>query len=198
MKKLSLLAISLCIIASCFADNLKKVENEGNVQFPFYQSYIELSASLTGESSASLTGPVLSGGAAIDMVNGCRIHKYAYIGGGVGVHSFFAGHDAVSYSEIVASPIYADFRVLFPISSSNITPYIETAVGPLLSYHNYREGTGKLAFTTLAYFKLCAGMDIIDRFTIGVGYELWGDKSGVINMGCIKFGVRIGQEKGKL
>ena len=190
MKKLSLLAISLCIIASCFADNLKKVENEGNVKFPFYQSYIEL--------SASLTGPVLSGGAAIDMVNGCRIHKYAYIGGGVGVHSLFAGHDAASYFEIVATPIYADFRLLFPTSSSNITPYIETAVGPLLSYHNYIEGTGKLAFSTLAYFKLCAGMDIIDRFTIGVGYELWGDKSGVINMGCIKFGVRIGQEKGKL
>lgn len=190
MKKLSLLAISLCIIASCFADNLTSGKNDGTIQCPFYQSYIEL--------SASLTGPALSGGAAIDMINGCRIHKNVYLGGGVGVHSLFAGHDAASYFEIVASPIYADFRALFPISSSNITPYIETAVGPLLSYHNYIEGNGKMKYSTLAYFKLGIGIDVIDRFSIGAGYELWGDKSGVINMGCIKLGVRIGQDKGKL
>jgi hypothetical protein len=194
MKKLSLLAILLCIVVCCFADNPTSGKNDGNIQCPFYQSYIEL--------SASLAGPVLSGGAAIDVVNGCRIHKNVYLGGGVGVHSLFAGHDAVPYFEMVASPIFADFRALFPIPSSKITPYIETAVGPLLLYHFYIEGTGKMPYSTLAYFKLGIGIDIIDRFSIGAGYELWGAGyellGGNINMGCIKLGMRIGKDKGKL
>lgn len=205
MKRIiSLLTISLCCMAMCKADENKELSTT-NSQSPFYQSYIELSARLTSVSSDAplytLECPV-AGGAAIDMINGCRLNKYVYLGGGIGVTSYFLNAKIkslsknIAYLEMVSSPIYADLRVFF--NSADISPYVEVAVGPLLQYHSYGEILDYKIYpkySTMAYFKTCIGMDIINRFTLGIGYELWGDKNDVMNFGFVKFGVRIGQSK---
>lgn len=191
MKKIILsLSLALCSIALCWSDDASR-SGDKSPQYPFYQSYIELSGRLTSP---------LSGGVALDMINGCRLNKYVFIGGGIGVTSYFLSQNK-NYIELISTPLYADIRAYAPLSSNNVTPYLETAIGPLFNYHGYIEAPefpileGYVAYSTLAYFKVALGIDIIDRFTIGGGYELWGDTNGTMNFGFIKLGVRIGQDK---
>ena len=188
MKKVFLtLSLALCSIAVCWSNDVVASGNK-IPQYPFYQSYIELSGRMTSP---------LSGGAAIEMVNGCRLNEYVFIGGGIGVTSYFLSQDN-KYLESISTPLYADIRAYVPTHSSNVTPYIETAIGPLFNYHGYVESSllnGPIGYSTLAYFKIGLGIDIIDRFTIGAGYELWGDTHGVLHFGFLKLGVRIGQDK---
>ena len=184
MKKIILsLSLALCSATMCWSNDVV-ASGKKTPQYPFYQSYIELSGRMTSP---------LSGGGALEMINGCRLNQYVYIGGGVGVTSFFYRKDK-DYIEAISTPLYADIRAYAPLRSSNVTPYIETAIGPLFNYHAYKEST-KLAYSTMAYFKVALGIDIIDRFTVGAGYELWGNTNGTINFGFFKLGVRIGQDK---
>ena len=201
MKKIILsLSLALCSATMCWSN---EASSNQTPQYPFYQSYIELSGRMTSP---------LSGGAAIEMINGCRLNKYVFVGGGVGVTSYFLIQNIENYKEMISTPLYADIRAYAPMRTSNVTPYIEAAVGPLFNYYgyvvsevpNYVDPIGDpldcpidrpMAYSTMAYFKVGVGIDIIDRFTIGAGYELWGDKNRMLNFGFLKLGVRIGQDK---
>lgn len=187
MKKIILsLSLALCSATMCWSN---EASSNQTPQYPFYQSYIELSGRMTSP---------LSGGAAIEMINGCRLNKYVFVGGGVGVTSYFLFQNINKYVEAISTPLYADIRAYAPMRKSNVTPYIEAAVGPLFNYYGYVISSGldtRTAYSTIAYFKIGIGIDIIDRFTIGAGYELWGDTNGTINFGFLKLGVRLGQDK---
>lgn len=193
MKKIILLlSLALCSTAVCWSNDVAAAGNK-TPQYPFYQSYIELSGRMTSP---------LSGGGALDMINGCRLNKYVFIGGGVGVTSYFLYQDINNYREMISTPLYADIRAYAPVRSSNVSPYIETAVGPLFNYYGYVVSAdeiphldGPTNYYTKAYFKIGLGIDIIDRITIGAGYELWGDENNVMDFGFLKLGVRIGQDK---
>lgn len=208
-KKLFCCLFTICSVCYCFADE------------PFYQSYIELSGRATSlvnndfGSGADVSLP--AGGVALEFVNGCRINKYVFVGGGLGISSLFSRQIKVSmggvdlkipyYLEQIVTPLYADFRASLPLKQNQrVTPYAEVAVGPLFSYNEYEEceysqlniNIKKYGdFYTAAYFKTGLGIDVIDRFTLGIGYEMWGDKNAQYHFGYLKLGVKIGISKGK-
>ncbi len=108
------------------------------------------------------------------------------------------------YDECISSPVYLDFRAYLPLKSKeHVIPYAEISVGPIFFYHEYTEfmDVKKIMdiknyadFTTKAYFKVALGINIIQRFTIGAGYELHGDKDDTNHFGFVKLGVFFDKE----
>lgn len=177
---------------------------------------------ITVNSQAVKTSSIVEGGIALDFVNGCQLNKYVFVGAGIGAHSMFFDYtpsvsngnatqkltDVNIYQERIASPIFADVRAYLPLNNQKVLPYAELAVGPLFQYHQYQKTTIQTDpsepeiithyadFSTHAFFRVGIGIDFIDRFTIGAGYELWGDKDDTSNCAYLKLGVRIGNGKG--
>lgn len=162
-----------------------------------FNGYVELSGIF--ERFDTGFGKKTTGGIGVDDVNGLRFNKYFFLGLGVGVYGeFYTGHVRgykVSLTTL-QSPIFADMRIFMPTRKTGLYPYFETSVGPLFTYYQSISFEGEKEssnnFHTYAFFRTNLGIEY-NRFTCGIGYELWGDSKSIAHFGFIKLGVRIGE-----
>lgn len=161
-----------------------------NKKYPRYQGYLEFSGFF-----ANVQGYTV-GGIGLDGIDGVRFNKYVFLGLGIGLYGEWASTNYVSVGYINV-PIFADLRAYIPTNIDDFYPYFETAIGPMINFYQRVSYDNKRSLSTnvnaYAFFRLNAGFDY-KRFSFGVGYELWGNSSGVDNWGFIKLGVRLGKD----
>ena len=168
----------------------KKYQATTKSTTPCFQSYLDLSGLFE-----NIDG-LPAGGIGLDGIDGVRINKYCFFGLGLGLYAEFANVRGATVATL-QSPIFADFRVYIPNKARGFYPYFETSVGPLINYFQTASYMGYRAFgksvSVYAFFRLNAGLDY-NRFSLGIGYELWGDTEAISNFGFVKIGIRIGKD----
>ena len=154
-----------------------------------YQGIIEFSG-FVGNNNG-----ITDGGIGIDIINGVRINKYVFMGLGVGSHDDFASYQGFTIFSANMN-VFTDVRAYIPTKIEGFYPYLGTAIGPMISFYQgaygYGQSVSESKIYTYAFFRINAGFDI-KRFTLGLGYELWANKTEKLNYFFFKFGVRLGK-----
>lgn len=174
---------------------------------PRYNAYLDISGIFEQVNGTT------AGGFGLDVVNGVRFNKIAFLGLGVGLYGNFSSFNGFSWAALY-TPIFADLRVFIPTKINGLYPYLGTSIGPLLNYYNKLSISNHDEWETetdtdifddplnntyifndvyvYAFFRLNAGLEY-KRFSFGIGYELWGDTRVIDHLGFIKVGVRLGK-----
>ena len=179
-----------------------------------YHGYLELSGFFESlkNNTGLYVGNNIAGGIGLDGIDGCRFNKYVFLGIGIGLYAEFYSTkvdvpvDASNFvrcdlsATTLQSPLFGDLRLYLPIKNESIYPFLETSVGPLFNYYSRStlSASGKniktdlsSSFHVYAFFRIGVGLEI-KRFTIGAGYEFWGDNDAKSHMGFVKIGYRLG------
>ena len=172
---------------------------------PRYNAYLDISGIFERVNGTT------AGGFGLDVVNGVRFNKIAFLGLGVGLYGNFCTISVGSWAALY-TPIFVDLRVFIPTKINGLYPYLETSIGPLLNYYNklsisyhderddwdiFDDASIKNTYISndvyaYAFFRLNAGLEY-KRFSFGIGYELWGNTRAIDHLGFIKVGVRLGK-----
>ncbi len=143
------------------------------------------------------TGTIFTSGAGgpfVDVVNGCQIRDYIFVGGGVGLHTGFS-----SGVGLFTIPIFANARGTFRVKE-NIAPFVDFAIGGYLGWNvyfsskireyldiyseylgdNYNYKTNN--FGGGFYTHVLAGVNLFQHWNVSMGYERCGGNMGVIRL----------------
>ena len=155
-----------------------------------YQNYTELSGFM---SSIKLNDKRrMMGGIEGTDIYGCRFNEYAFLGAGIGVSGNFYKENG-RYSGSVQVPLFGDLRIFIPTKKTALYPYFAASLGPQFRCYGFIEGQRESKFGVQAYFRAYTGLEY-KRFTLGVGYMMWGDEKAQTHFGFVKLGIRLSRQ----
>ncbi len=121
-------------------------------------------------------------GGSLDLVNGCYIRDYIFVGAGVGLRAEFAPSAGLG---VFALPIYAQARGVLRVNEY-VAPFLDLGIGGFVGWPVYLGGGG---FGDGAgggfYMRVAPGVRIGKHFHLSLGYE----RLGGFNMGALNVGV---------
>lgn len=117
----------------------------------------------------------MAAGPVLNIVNGCAIRDYLYIGFGTGVETAF--NAKYEYKQ-VSIPMYADFRGYLRVNEKQ-APFLDFGIGMHITYMDI---WGYNNWVYGLYTRVGLGYRG-DDFYIGMGYELCGDHDGYFKFG---------------
>lgn len=125
------------------------------------------------------TGAIFTAGGAgfnFDLVNGCHIRDYVFVGGGVGLRGLFSPSGF-----LLSVPIYAQARGVLRINRI-VAPYVDLGIG---GYAGYVTTWGEEGYTGGGfYMRVAPGIRLGKHFHASIGYERCGFNTGVITFGA--------------
>lgn len=119
---------------------------------------------------------VLRGGFNLDLVNGCYIRDYIFVGGGVGLRGNFSYRGL-----LIAVPIYAQARAALRITPK-VAPILDFGIGGYVGFAT--DFAGDKASGAGFYVRVAPGIKIGKHFHMNIGYERCGMDNGIITLGA--------------
>lgn len=119
---------------------------------------------------------VLRGGFNLDLVNGCYIRDYIFVGGGVGLRGTFS-----PAGMLIAVPIYAQARAALRITPK-VAPILDFGIGGYVGFAS--DFAGDKASGAGFYVRVAPGIKIGKHFHMNIGYERCGMDNGIITLGA--------------
>ncbi len=116
-------------------------------------------------------------GFSVDVINGCAIRDYIFVGGGVGLHGMFGTRQTLG---VVSVPFYAYVRGRLRVNK-NFAPYADFGIGGYAGWA-YVYNISNSAFGGDFYARLGAGIQIFNAH-IGIGYERCAINQGYLRVG---------------
>lgn len=118
-------------------------------------------------------------GAGIAAIFGSRLTEYAFIGGGFEFGYWMAGQNAARSMEF---PVFVHSRIYLPINEKYY-PHLEMSLGANMGYRvsSPDESLRPKGFHYGVYAKGGIGIDLLNCFSLGVGYQYGGGFSNVSN-----------------
>lgn len=113
----------------------------------------------------------------LDLVNGCYIRDYIFVGGGIG----FRGAFSPGYGGMLTVPIYAQARGVLRVNHF-VAPYLDFSIGGFVGWATGWEGMG--GAVGYVYSRVAPGIRLGKHFHLSLGYEYCGYNAGVLAVGA--------------
>lgn len=111
----------------------------------------------------------------LDLVNGCYIRDYIFVGGGIGLHGMFSPAGV-----LLSIPIYAQARGLLRINRI-VAPILDFSIGGYAGFaSNWESRDTGGGF----YMRVAPGIKLGKHFHMNIGYERCGMNTGVFTIGA--------------
>jgi hypothetical protein len=180
------------VLNSSKSPRAKEILGKAEKKRSIYQGYLELAGYVGTSYNAYEEARLTMGGPEISNTHGCRFNEYAFLGAGFGFSSTISIMDGATFCHLQI-PIFVDVRAYCPTPKKGMYPFLGISVGPQFRFYSSGEGTSNAGFDPQAYFRLYGGFDY-KRFTMSVGYQLFGTANYKQNFFVAKLGIRLGRK----
>lgn len=110
-----------------------------------------------------------------DLVNGCYIRDYIFVGAGVGVRGLFA-----PAGMFISVPFYAQARGVLRVNRI-VAPFVDLGIG---GYAGFATDWSSSASGAGFYMRIAPGIRLGKHFHFSLGYERCGVNTGVMTIGA--------------
>lgn len=112
----------------------------------------------------------------LDLVNGCYIRDYIFVGVGVGVRGYFSPAGV-----LISVPIYAQARGVLRVNRI-VAPFVDLGIG---GYAGFASNWGESRASGGGfYMRVAPGLRLGKHFHFSIGYERCGVNTGVVAIGA--------------